>query len=380
MGKKIDHSIPWYEQVPMKYWSMPSNLSVVEKQEKLDMIVRSHSYCTAEKKDGNWGRVVWEDGECILQSRTVSKKTGTYSDLTDKVLFMNKIHDTFHDTTVLLGEIYLPDQEATAKEVGVLLRCLPSKALERQKETPLHYYIFDCLAYEGEDLSETPMIERIQYVKKAAEAIDSPLVEYARYYEVHEDSFYDRLAVILKSGGEGMVLYKKTMLPCQDRTSAWETIKVKKELTLDVDVFISGIAAPEKEYKGKELPTWMYWQNTRTGEYVKGNYYTDYSQGGCFEPVSRNWFFGLPGSIECSVYNDAGQPLVLCYCSNLTDEFRVALRDDFERYRNKPAKISGMSISTDKDGNISIRHPKFLELRDDIDATDCQLSKILGTV
>lgn len=383
MGKKIDTNISPKEWIPMKYWSMGSSLSSAEKREKLDMLVKSHAYITSEKKDGNLGRIVWEDGECVLQSRTTSKKTGEYSDLTDKVLFMDSVAAAFDDTTVLLGEIYLTEPTATAKEVGTILRCNADKAIDRQKKAePLHFYIFDCLVYNGIDLTDAPITERIKYLPQAAEAINSPLVEYAKYYEVNEDTFYDRLTAVFNAGGEGMVLYKKDMRPCQDRTAAWDTVKVKRELEFDVDAFISGTAAGDKEYKGKELPTWTLWQNSRTGELVRGNYYTEYSQGGCYEPVSKTYFFGLPGSIECSVYDDEGNAKVLCYCSNLTDEFRCALRDHPDDYIGRPARISGMMISetVSKNGETqySLRHPKFLELRDDIDAADCQLSKLLA--
>lgn len=379
MGKKIDLSKPMSKQVPMKYWSMGASLSSAEKRAKLDTLVHSHTFLCSVKKDGNWGRVVWEDGECILQSRTTSKKTGEYSDLTDKVLFMDSVATAFDDTTVLLGEIYLIEPTATAKEVGTILRCNADKAIDRQKTAePLHFYIFDCLVYNGIDLTDAPITERIKYLPQAAEAINSPLVEYAKYYEVNEDTFYDRLTAVFNAGGEGMVLYKKDMRPCQDRTAAWDTVKVKRELEFDVDVFISGVAPGKREYVGESLPTWTLWQNSRTGELVRGNYYTEYSQGGCYEPVSKTYFFGLPGSIECSVYDDEGNAKVLCYCSNLTDEFRCALRDHPDDYIGRPARISGMMISEDKNGNISLRHPKFLELRDDIDAADCQLSKLLA--
>lgn len=380
MGKKIDTAISPVDWVPMKYWAMGSTMSPEQKRDKLNFLIESHQYIYSEKKDGDWGRVIVDDGYGILQSRTVSKKTGTYSDLTDKVLFMDNITRAFEDTTVLLGEIYLPIKGSTAKEAGTILRCLPSKALERQKETPLHFYIFDCLMYNGEDLTNTPIEERIKYLPRAAEAINSPLVDYAKYYEANEDTFYDRLSRIFEEGGEGVVLYKKTMIPCQDRTSAWETVKVKRELELDADVFITGIQEGKREYTGKELPTWSLWQNTRTGELLNGNYYTEYSQGGCYEPVSKTYFFGLPGSIECSVYDDDGNEIVLCYCSNLTDEFRRELRDHYERYDHVAARVSGMAISTTENkGKIeySIRHPKFLGIREDYDIKDCKLSKLI---
>lgn len=377
MGKKIDTTISPTEWVPMKYWSMGSTMTPEQKRDKLDFLIQSRTFLYGEKKDGDLGRVVVEDGYGILQSRTISKKTGTYSDLTDKVLFMDSITRAFEDTTVLLGEIYLPVKGSTAKETGTILRCLPSKAIERQKEVPLHFYIFDCLMYNGEDLTDTPMEDRIKYLPKAAEAINSPLVEYAKYYEANEDTFYDRLGKIFEEGGEGVVLYKKTMTPCQDRTSAWETVKVKRELELDADVFITGIQEGQREYTGKMVEEWNLWQDTRTGELLNGNYYTEYSQGGCYEPVSKTYFFGLPGSIECSVFDDDGNEIVLCYCSNLTDEFRRELRDHYEKYDHVPARVSGMAISQDKNGIYSIRHPKFLGIREDYDIKDCKLSKLI---
>lgn len=377
MGKKIDTAVSPVDWVPMKYWSMGSTMTPEQKRDKLDFLVQSRTYVYGEKKDGDLGRVVVDDGYGILQSRTVSKKTGTYSDLTDKVLFMDAITRAFEDTTVLLGEIYLPVKGSTTKETGTILRCLPTKAIERQKEVPLHFYIFDCLMYNGEDLTDTPMEDRIKYLPKAVDAINSPLVEYAKYYEANEDTFYDRLGKIFEEGGEGVVLYKKTMTPCQDRTSAWETVKVKRELELDADVFITGIQEGQREYTGKMVEEWNLWQNTRTGELLNGNYYTEYSQGGCYEPVSKTYFFGLPGSIECSVFDDDGNEIVLCYCSNLTDEFRRELRDNYEKYDHMPARISGMAISQDKNGVYSIRHPKFLSIREDYDIKDCKLSKLI---
>lgn len=377
MAKKIDITVDPCDWVPMKYWSMGATLTPNQKREKLELLISSHQYCYSTKVDGDLGRAIWQDGEVALQSRTVSKKTGTYSDLTGKVMFMDAIQKAFTDTTVLLGEIYLPIPGTTAKEVGTILRCNADKALERQKDVQLHYYIFDCLMYNGKDLTDTPMEERIKYLSLASHAIDSPLVDYAIYYAAEENTFFDRLNRIFEHGGEGVVLYKKTMKPCQDRTSAWETVKVKRELELDADAFITAVAPGKREYTGRDLPTWELWEDTRTGAKVKGHYYTDYSQGGCYEPVTKNYFFNLPGSIECSVYDDDGNEVVLCNCSNLTDELRIALRDHYEDYDHQIVTLSAMSVSTDKNGTISLRHPKLLGLRDDYDIKDCKLSKLV---
>ena len=380
MGKKIDTTIPPQEWEMMKYSTFPSSYSRQEKREKLDLLINSNSMIFSEKYDGNLCRFIAEDGDILCQTRTISKQTGQYGELQNKIAYIDDFKNKFERLTVFLGEIYLPGK--TSKEIGTILRCKEEKALDRQKDNPIFIYIFDVLIYEGQYLTETPIVERIKYLPLICQKINNPQVSYAKYYPAEPDIFYPHIEQIFNRGGEGVVLYRKDFLPCAGRSSMWETVKVKQELDGDVDVFISGVAPGNKEYTGGLLPTWTLWQNSRTGELVRGNYYTEYSQGGCYEPVSKTYFFGLPGSIECSVYDDEGNAKVLCYCSNLTDEFRCALRDHPDDYIGRPARISGMMISetVSKNGETqySLRHPKFLELRDDIDAADCQLSKLLA--
>lgn len=376
MGKKIDITIPPQEWEMMKYSTFPSSYSRQEKREKLDLLINSNSMIFSEKYDGNLCRFIAEDGDILCQTRTISKQTGQYGELQNKIAYIDDFKNKFEQLTVFLGEIYLPGK--TSKEIGTILRCKEEKALDRQKDNPIFIYIFDVLVYEGQYLTETPIVERIKYLPLICQKINNSQVSYAKYYPAEPDVFYPRIEQIFSRGGEGVVLYRKDFLPCAGRSSMWETVKVKQELDGDVDVFISSIISGSREYTGESLPTWTLWQNSRTGELVRGNYYTEYSQGGCYEPVSKTYFFGLPGSIECSVYDDEGNAKVLCYCSNLTDEFRRALRDHLNDYIGRPARISGMMISIDKNGAISLRHPKFLEVRDDIDATDCQLSKLLA--
>lgn len=380
MSKKIDTTIPPQEWEMMKYSTFPSSYSRQEKREKLDLLINSNSMIFSEKYDGNLCRFIAEDGDILCQTRTISKQTGQYGELQNKIAYIDDFKNKFEQLTVFLGEIYLPGK--TSKEIGTILRCKEEKALDRQKDNPIFIYIFDVLVYEGQYLTETPIVERIKYLPLICQKINNPQVSYAKYYPAEPDVFYPRIEQIFNRGGEGVVLYRKDFLPCAGRSSMWETVKVKQELEGDVDVFISGVAPGKREYTGESLPTWTLWQNSRTGELVRGNYYTEYSQGGCYEPVSKTYFFGLPGSIECSVYDDEGNAKVLCYCSNLTDEFRCALRDHPDDYIGRPARISGMMISetVSKNGETqySLRHPKFLELRDDIDAADCQLSKLLA--
>lgn len=377
MGKKINtmnHPTLWE---PMKYWSMGASLTLEQKREKINNLLMTKGWIFSEKYDGDLCRIIWDDGEVVAQSRSISKKTGTYGDLTNKLMFIDEIRTAFSDTTVLIGEVYLPN--GTSKEVGTVLRCLDNKALARQTETPVRYYIFDILMYEGLDLTNTPIIDRIKYLKLASEKISSTLVSYAKYYEANEETFYKHLDKIYQKNGEGVVLYKKTMLPCEGRTSSWETVKVKRELEFDADCFIYGIEPSKKDYTGKELPTWQYWMNDKTGEKLQGSYYNEFYNGGMLVPITKSYYNNWPGSVLCAVYDEDGNPMVLCKCANLTEDFQCELRDNYEKYHMVPVKVQGMMVSKDRTGAYSIRHPKLMSIREnDIDVKDCTLKKIIG--
>lgn len=366
----------------MRYWSMNSTYTAKQQKEKIDALIYSGEYIASEKKDGNLIRAVCGEDTCILQTRGISKKTGTYGEIQNKVFFANDISKAFENITVFLGEVYMDN--GVDKDVGSILRCLDSKAIARQKEDSskiLKYYIFDVLCYEGLDLSNSPIIERIKYLPKIVNKINNPLVSYAKYYEVKPENFYEKLEAIFSKGGEGMVLYKKTMTPVEGRTPAWQTVKVKQTLGQDADCFIYETRPPKREYEGKEIQNWNYWVNSKTDEKLEGNHYAEYVNGGTVVPVTKPYYNEWPGSIACAVL-DNGEPRVLCYCSNLTDEFCCELRDNWEEYYMHPIRVQGMLVSEtiNKDGsvNYSIRHPKFMGLRDDIAIEDCTFEKIIG--
>lgn len=367
-----------FDLTPMKYFSFPSSYSAQQKQERIEFLLNSQDYIYSLKTDGNWSRMIWQDGEIVLQSRAISKKTGTYGEFQDKVLFSDALREAFHDTTLLIGEIYLDD--GRDKDVGTILRCLPDKALSRQKgDKILKYRIFDCWYYNGKNLLDAPILERIKYLPLAAKAINNELVSYVKYYEAKSDSFFDKLNTIFNNGGEGVVLYHKNMRPCEGATPSWQTLKVKQEMSIDADCFIYGVEPPEKNYTGKEIETWQYWMNDKTGEKFCGNHYLDFYDGGALIPITKSYYHNWPGAIKCAVYDENHTPITLCRCSGLTEEFREQLRDNYDEWHMCPVKITGMMLSQDKDGNYSIRHPKLVTIRDvDMNVEDCTLSKLLG--
>ena len=167
---------------PMKYWSMSTTLTPEQRRLKLEQLAESGEYLFGTKIDGNWTRAIISPSQAILQTRGISKNTGTYGEVQDKVLFWQDVIRPFKNTTVILGETYLPG--GIDKDVGSILRCLAPKAITRQKNNPLRWRIFDVLALDGTDYMNTSFEERVKLIPQVVERINSPLVGGITYYEM----------------------------------------------------------------------------------------------------------------------------------------------------------------------------------------------------
>ncbi len=367
---------------PMKYFSAPPSMSADVRHMKLEQMIESGNYLFGLKTDGNWSRAVITPEKQLLQTRGISTVTKTYGEIQDKVTFWQNVCNAFNKgTTVILGEVFLPN--AIDKDVGSILRCLVPKALARQKDNPLRWRIFDVLALDGEDYMNVGFEKRIQLIPQIVERINSPLVEGVTYYEM-DNTFFDKMGEIFAHGGEGSVCYKKdsVYMPGKRGPHAWDTLKVKQEIASEIDAFISDIVPGERVYTGKDLASWELWENQRTGEKVTGLYFGDYQTGGAYVPVTKNYFYGWPGAIQVSVYDNNKNEVPLCKVAGLTEEFKTSLRDDPNRWIGCPVTIGGMMVSSakaDSEGNgISVRHPLLKRIREnDLSKEDCTLAKIL---
>lgn len=372
-----------FSMEPMKYFAPSSSMSAETKRQHLEQMIASGNYIWSQKYDGNWARAIITTDRAVLQTRGISKVTGTYGEIQDKVFFWKDVVNAFQNgDTVILGEVYLPG--GIDRDVGSITRCLVEKARQRQKNQKLEWRIFDILMLDGINLMNTPAEERVNYIPEVVKRINNPLVIGIDYHEMDEN-FFDDLNDIFAVGGEGAVCYKKSAIyePGKRGPHAWDSCKVKQEISADIDTFIIGTEAPTRFYTGKDISSWQLWENTRTGEKVYGEYFGAYQNGEPYEPITKNYYNNWPGAIYLGVYDNNKQIIKLCKVAGLTEEFKTELRDNYNEWHMCPVTIGGMMVSTaqaESDGTgISVRHPYIKSIRkNDINPEDCTLSKILS--
>lgn len=363
----------FYDMPPMKYWAPGTSMPKNEFIERLKLLAANGQYLASEKFDGNWSRGIINPADrSILQSRGISKTTGTFSELQDKVLWWPSVEGAFHNTTVLLGEIYLPN--GIDRDVGSILRSLTPRALVLQKKRQLQWRLFDVLAYEGQDLMDTPFEERIKYLPQAVKAINNPLVS-AIEYRPMDESFFDWVSEIFARGGEGAVCSLRSGKYEPDKRTAWRSIKVKQTIGADVDAFITRVEPAIIEYTGKDIGTWEYWEDLKTGEKLNEPLYNDYRIGHrLLRPITKGHYYNWPGAVYCGVLDDNGNTVEICKVAGLTEEMKDGLRDHWEDWNGKCLSLGGMMVST-ASAIPSIRHPHIKTIRDDINKSDCTLKK-----
>lgn len=349
---------------PMSYWAF-SGTSAAQKKKFAKAF--EQDYALTLKRDGALYRAVLTEEEAILQSRTVSRTTGEFVEKQDRVPDIMKALSVFPKNTVFMGEICFPMEmgNTISSDVVGIMGCLAEKAILRQEQTPLNYYIFDVLMYDGEPFYNKPYKVRMEKLKQIA-----TLGRTEQRLEFAEPVYSDIDKVLqnyLSNGWEGGVLMKLSEPYQFEKRPAWTSIKVK-QATDTIDLVIMGTTPATKEYTGKYPKTHQYWQNVKTGELVEGNYY---ASGGHI-PVSSTYFHGLPGGLQLGAYY-GDEIIEVCRIANLTDSLREELNSNLEKYIGKVVEVSAMMVDIEKK---SLRHPKLEKIREDKNPEECLYSDV----
>lgn len=368
MKNYIDN-IDFHELVPQRYWTPPASWAPERKKQEVYNAIFSGDYVGARKMDGAFYKFIKdEDGnmELIGRSKSVS---GDYLNKIEWVPQLQPFFDSLPNGTCLLGEIYFPKNEGS-NHVTTIMGCLKDKATARQeKGDKLHYYIFDVLAWNGSKRYVYPIETRVKLLDQIADNYQSPFVEYA-LYNIGEE-LWNNLQEILAEGGEGIVITKMGTAYQPGKRPARQTFKVKKELQETIDVVILDANPPTRLYSGKEILTWKYWEDVRTGEKLFGDHYKEYCDGFNIEPVTKPYWNGWAGSLVIGMRKDQ-KLAVVGSLSGLTEE----VLSNWEKYKGKVAEITGMQIMDT--ANKGIRHPKFIRWRDDLSPRDTDWYRVFG--
>lgn len=361
----------WDSFDAQKYWMVPKSHSRQKAHEEIKSCMLSGNYIGAQKRDGIWAMIIKdEQGNFHLRSRTKNVE-GTFADKAEWIPHITESMASLPNGTVLLGELYKKGDEGSRKATS-LLNCLKEKSLTRQKETPLTFYIFDCLAFHGETLLEKPISKRIEYFEQIKEFTNS-YVEFAEYVEGEE--LWELCGDLLAAGYEGVVIQRKSALYLCGKRKAWDSIKVKKEISQTIDAFLDGgYRTPSKQYKGKSPETWTYWLNDKTGEKVESNKYFEFSNGEPWIPITKAYYYDWASAVSISVMKD-GKPYHLGYISGISDQMKQEIITKNEEYKGKVFEISAMEVEC-IDNAYSLRHGIIVQARPDKRPEDCDFSQI----
>ena len=367
------------EMEVMRYWAPPASWSDEKKGDNARAKIFSGDFLGSEKKDGYFAKLIKdEDGNIILYSRSRGVN-GKFADKHEWVPHLNSFFEDLPRGTCLLGELYFPSAPGS-RNVTTIMGCLKEKAIERQnKGEKLHFYVFDCLAWNGESWLNQPASRRFTWVSAFA-----PIgyVSFAQYCSGKD--LWAMLQEVLARGDEGIVITHEDAKYEPGKRPSKTTLKIKKELKQTIDCFFTGVgSAPTKEYTGKEIETWQYWENLRTGEKMQGDLYKQYSEGGPITPVTKGYFHGWAGSLEIAVlrkkvgsrckidgkiYEDM-DIYPIGWLSGLTEEMKANPRE----YAFQPIEVTAMEW----DGIChTLRHGKMVGWRKDLTLADCTLEKI----
>lgn len=359
---------------PMLIWKLPAG-----KESMLSEVCSNGEYFLEEKIDGAFYQFVKTENHSYLFGRTVSKLSGILTEKSDNVPHLKEALNCLPAGTILIGEIYVPG--GTSKDTVSIMGCLPALAIKRQEKEPIHYYVHDIIAYDTVNLIDSPADLRYKILAAIWKKHDLNQYNFLRLATRVDEDMEAEISRILKSGGEGAVLKKKDYPYTPGKRPAWSTIKVKQMDS--IDLICTGFCDATKEYTGKELATWEYWEErgerSQDGEYTwllsEGRYYEDYLHNPhIYRPVTKPYFLGWKTAIRIGAYNDNGELVDLgTVSSGLTDDNKREMTENPDLWLGHVVALDCMQI--DKKEH-TLRHPVFKCKRDDKDAKDCVISEI----
>ncbi len=321
------------------------------------------------KKDGAlYMFVKGLEGQTYLFGRTISKVTGLLTEKSANVPHIIAPLSQLPNGTIILGEIYYPGK--TSKDVTSIMGCLAEKAIDRQNGSygPIHFYIYDCLGFNGTSLLKYDNWTRYQVVKRIFEKYPIARNEIELAAAV-EENIYTSIGEALAAGEEGMVVKKKTALYEPGKRPM--TMLKAKQVDF-IDAVIIGFKEPTVEYTGKEIETWQYWMTEEGVNLPVGFHYGEFKDP--IIPITKHAYYGWNNAIEIGAYDeDSCLKSIGTIASGLTDTMREDMTVNPEKYLYKVCEIQCMSLD---EKAKTIRHGFLISMREDKNPNECRMEEI----
>lgn len=360
---EIDRLYPEATMIkPMRVWSLPKH----KKGELVDHC-NSGDYFAQIKKDGFFYSFNKTASGSYLFSRNESTETGMLSEKSANVPHIVEALSSLPDGTLVIGEIYVPG--GTSKDTTRIMGCLPQKAIERQKEEgEIYFYIHDILLLKDVPLLNAPAYKRYQVLRGLMNKLDI-LNKYSfiQLAEIYEENLCELIVDALDRGEEGVILKHKEWSYVPEKKPAWSAIKCKKEDF--ADVVCIGFEDATKEYTGKDVSSWEFWEDP-DGNRVRGYHYGQSKYIAITKPYFKNW----KTAIEIGAYSADGELVSIgTVSSGLTDKLREEISTTPEDFIGRTLMVECM----EKDIKAkTLRHPRFQGFRIDKDAKECTIEDI----
>lgn len=368
----------WKNLEPMKYYDKHREDLSDNLKRKYDAMItnENNEYVATVKNDGEWCLCAKWDNQYLIRSRSISKVTGEYGDKTAHLPHLMEEMRNWPDNCVVLAEVCWGEYGTVSTDVGTILRCLPQKAVERQKEKKLVAKVFDVLAWNNDVLMQCSYIQRIRKATILFPIVDGVYFSCTEICPPHLSpaEFADE---VIGQGGEGVVIQRKDYVYEPGKRSAWKTLKLKQRLP-EMEFKVEASIPATKDYNGKYPDSWPYWEIEREVYYPSDNdefgneWFTPWKEIELVEnpieeekshgwPVTKPYFFGWHMGVRFN-YNG-----VFCDAtSGLTDADREWLgtpeAQELIKAGDLYVTVRGMMTAS----NGAIRHPVIVRLRTDM--------------
>lgn len=394
----------------------------------LEVVINDPDTIAEQKWDGHRALNFFTETSNRIFSRNVSKQTNWFSENSDQ---MPHIRDTVRvniKDSVIDGEITLPIENCSCREVQSVTGALPETALKNQLEKGFAIFnAFDILYYKGVNVQHMPYWKRKVYLWKVISETCVPFIVMCPIYatqscmEKLRDLWMEYDPETSKNGLLGAIkvvedyksLYKNMIereyegiilknIYCEyEQKRSKNFVKMKGHNTYDC--IIMGYEEPTKDFDGKtDLKEWQFWESYEGGIYTKG-LPENQNMDEC-RPVTKFYAMGWIGAIHIGVWkrkplqtfidefgekgyrkeldkmikagtlmmaedNNYYELVKVGRCAGLDDETRAEISNHKEQYLGAVVEVEAQKIINNKTG--SLQHPRFLQFRPDKESEEC---------